>query len=286
MSHYLIVNADDYGLSRGVSRGIRQAHTHGIVTTTTAIMNMPGALEDVCVAADETPTLDIGVHLVLTTGRPVRPPEKVASIVTKEGRFPDRSIVLDVLSRANPNHLRDEWRAQIEHFLESDQPLDHLDSHHHISYLNEQAFEIMLGLSIEYGVPVRSPLGADLTQAMGEQVSPDLVSEMAEYIPRVLAARPMPHPNNTITHFFGAGATKAHLLDIIASLPPGVSELMCHPGEVDDGLRTLSRYTDQRAVELSILTDSAVREALEVHQVVLLTFTQFMFSWARERAET
>ena len=73
----LIVNADDYGRTRGVSAGIREAHLHGIVTSTTAMMNFPGVQADLARACDDCPQLGLGVHLVLTAGRPLRPAENV-----------------------------------------------------------------------------------------------------------------------------------------------------------------------------------------------------------------
>ena len=71
----LIINADDYGRSPDISRGIRQAHLHGVVTSTTCMMNIPTTAADIAVAVRETPQLGLGVHLVLTMGRPVSAPE-------------------------------------------------------------------------------------------------------------------------------------------------------------------------------------------------------------------
>jgi predicted glycoside hydrolase/deacetylase ChbG (UPF0249 family) len=73
MTLRLIVNADDYGRTPGVSRGIREAHRRGIVTSTTCMMNMPAVVDDIALALEETPRLGLGVHLVLTSGRPLLP---------------------------------------------------------------------------------------------------------------------------------------------------------------------------------------------------------------------
>ena len=84
----LIVNADDYGRTPGVSRGIRQAHLRGIVTSTTAMMNMPAIEEDLQAALEETPELGLGVHLVLTCGAPLSPSGRVSTIAGGMRRFP------------------------------------------------------------------------------------------------------------------------------------------------------------------------------------------------------
>ncbi|HCS39550.1 MAG TPA: hypothetical protein DIW44_08195 [Anaerolineaceae bacterium] len=81
MSKRLIVNADDYGHTHGVSQGIRLAHLRGIVTSTTAMMNYRGAEDDLRKATHECPRLGLGLHLVLTSGNPVLPVEKVPDLV-------------------------------------------------------------------------------------------------------------------------------------------------------------------------------------------------------------
>ena len=86
--NFLIVNADDYGLTREVSRGIRYAHQNGILTSTTAMMNVERAHEDLNLLVGETPELGIGVHLILTAGSPVLPKSEVPSLVDQNGKFP------------------------------------------------------------------------------------------------------------------------------------------------------------------------------------------------------
>ena len=83
----LIVNSDDYGRTPEISRGIREAHLQGVVTSTTCMMNIPTTAEDIAVALRETPALGLGVHLVLTMGKPISTPDTVASITNENGYF-------------------------------------------------------------------------------------------------------------------------------------------------------------------------------------------------------
>ena len=83
----LIVNADDYGRTPSVSRGILDAHLNGIVTTTTVMINLPGALEDVRRGIENAPTLAFGVHLNLTCGKPLTPPDRVPTLIGANGWF-------------------------------------------------------------------------------------------------------------------------------------------------------------------------------------------------------
>jgi predicted glycoside hydrolase/deacetylase ChbG (UPF0249 family) len=71
----LIINADDFGLTPGVTRGILDAHLNGVVTSTSAMMNSPH-IADSLAAAQDAPKLGMGVHLVLTWGKPMLTPGK------------------------------------------------------------------------------------------------------------------------------------------------------------------------------------------------------------------
>ncbi len=82
----LIVNADDLGWTQGVNRGIAEAHRNGIVTSTSLLAN-GGAFEGGVRTARESPRLGVGVHLNLSDGQPVAPPERVKSLLDENGDF-------------------------------------------------------------------------------------------------------------------------------------------------------------------------------------------------------
>ena len=86
MTRMLIVNADDFNRSPGVSRGIVEAHEKGIVTSTTVMVNLPGLRASLDLLRGY-PRLGVGLHVNLTFGSPVVPAEQVPSLVDAEGRF-------------------------------------------------------------------------------------------------------------------------------------------------------------------------------------------------------
>jgi predicted glycoside hydrolase/deacetylase ChbG (UPF0249 family) len=161
VTKYLIVNADDYGRAPGLSAGVRAAHQRGIVTSTTAMMTYPYAPAEIELARQTCPDLALGVHLCITGGRPVAPPGAIPSLVKLDGSFYTVDDLPGAVPAMDPAELRVELRAQIERFLESGASLDHLDSHHHVTYLCLPFFQVMLDLAREYGVPVRYPMGDD-----------------------------------------------------------------------------------------------------------------------------
>src|SRR5204862_4716610 len=103
-----IVNADDFGYSHGINRGIIEAHERGIVTSATLMVNAPAAAEAVELAAAH-PNLSIGLHVNFTN----------------EG---ERLIEFD-----DPAICRAELHRQFETFRELMGRLPtHLDSHQHV----------------------------------------------------------------------------------------------------------------------------------------------------------
>jgi chitin disaccharide deacetylase len=272
----LIVNADDYGRSRGISAGIREAHLRGIVTSTTVMITFPGAGDDLRQARDECPSLGIGVHLCLTAGRPVLPADQVPSLVVADGDCPRRDSQLGRLAKLIPGEVRAELRAQIELVLGLGVPVDHLDSHHHATYLDPTILAIMLDLAREYEVPVRNPIPHQgLRSAVTAGLAPPGTTTRAAdaleaTIATQLAAKNIPHPDLLVASFYGSGVGREKMLAILNDLPTGVSEIMCHPGYHDGSLE--STYNAQREEELRVLTDPLVRDQIEELGIELITF--------------
>ncbi len=109
MTRRLIVNADDFGLTPGVSAGILAAHRHGIVTSTTVLVTADVDRASLVAARDSA--LGIGLHVNLTLGRPLTP---ARSLVDSSGRF-----IRDArraAARASVTDVEREVAAQIEKF--------------------------------------------------------------------------------------------------------------------------------------------------------------------------
>jgi predicted glycoside hydrolase/deacetylase ChbG (UPF0249 family) len=236
---HLIVNADDFGLTGGVSRGILDAHRRGIVTSTTALASLPPQ-PDLDAEATALPALGMGLHVNLTWGPPVSPPASVPSLVDAEGRLHRDPAVVG--ERADPDEVRRETEAQIEAFAgRFGRRPTHLDSHHH-AHRQPRVAEAVLQVALAAGLPVRSqdPGFRDGLRRRGAR-TPD--------------------------HFLGGDGpepywTTSRLLDALAALSAGVTELMCHPGRFDEAL-AYSRYGRQRETELAAMCDAEARATVE-----------------------
>src|SRR6185369_7512814 len=117
----LIVNADDFGFTRGVNAGILRAFQNGILTSATLMAN-GDAFDEAVEMALANPGLGVGCHLVAVGGRPVAPPAEIASLVDADGMLP-RTLtgLLKLLMRGQVRveHVEREFRAQVERLREA-----------------------------------------------------------------------------------------------------------------------------------------------------------------------
>ena len=246
----LIVNADDLGRTEGINEGIFDAHRRGIVTSATMMVNYPAARR-VAVLSRDNPALGIGLHVALSGGVPALPPEQLPSMVDAKGLLPAKPAGLAGADRAE---VLAEVRAQLRRFREiMGRDPTHFDSHHHSHREVPSVFDALLALAWETGLPVRS-------------ASPGMAQQ--------LRREGVPTAEHFVEEFYADGATLNDLIGIVEVLPMGTSELMCHPAVVDDELRSTSGYTEPRARELDVLTNAAVRQAVQRSGVKLISFGQ------------
>jgi hypothetical protein len=273
MTIQLIINADDFGRTPGVSTGIREAHLRGIVTSTTAMMNMPDMDKALRQVMRDCPRLGLGVHLVLTCGVPLLPHAQVKSLTDGKGNFYILNGLVRQLSSLDLAEVRAEWRAQIEKFVSvTGLAPDHLDSHHHSSYY-PPLFRIMLELAREYQCAIRLPFNDKESESFGD-LPADLAKQALQEAHHLLAEFRPPCPDHVITSFYDLPAPRPALVDILEHLSDGVTEIMCHPGIVDNELLCSSSYNSQRQAELTALTDAAVAEKIKARGIELINFSQ------------
>lgn len=243
----LIVTADDFGLTGGVVEGISIAHDQGIVTSASLMVNAPAA-EDAFRRAQETRSLSVGLHFVLTFGRPVGPLGPLTRVLKQDGTF--ERLESGAHASIRPDDVRAELQAQLDRFVSKVGRMpSHLDGHHHVHVL-PAVFEVVLDFACQWNLPVRAP----------DDRSRDL-----------LRAAAVVTTGQFLESFYGQGRiAPEHLIRILESLPEGTSELMCHPAVEDPDLAPLSRYSRERASELKTLTASEVRAAIETLGIELI----------------
>jgi predicted glycoside hydrolase/deacetylase ChbG (UPF0249 family) len=262
----LIVNADDFGQSPGISRGIVRAHREGVVTSTSVL----GNCEDLAGARAllaEAPGLGVGVHLALVGGRPVSDPARVPTLVGPDGAFPRRAqdfFASWMRGAVEISDIEREFDAQVSRLVSTGLRPDHLDTHRHLGFLPAvgRAVESVARRNGIEGLrsAVERPTLAWLTEpARGLEAG--LLTGLAWLTRRQMGARR--HGPQSWGFVEVGRLDEVRILEILGRMGPGAHELICHPGEEDDRESEPGESPHLRAHELVALTSHKVRRAFE-----------------------
>lgn len=243
----LIINADDFGLTKGCNEGIIKALKDGTATDTTIMINMEGCLDAVSLAKSNG-IERIGLHLNLTCGKPLLPSDEVKSLVDETGSFYRRVKLL--LPSMDLKEAESELWAQAERFRETGMGLTHLDSHHHI-HMYEGLRDIVIDMARQLNVPLRQTgeETRDKIRAKGVRTT--------EYF---------------TWEFYDGGVGVDNLCRIIDRYHEGTLEIMSHPAVSDDELYRRSSYNSQREKELEVLTSESFKEYIKNRNIQLISF--------------
>jgi len=275
-----IVNADDFGLSRGINDGIILAHRQGILTSATLMANMPG-FDHAVGLAKENPKLGVGVHLNIVRGKPLSPPETIPSLLTPEGLFPaDMPYLLKKIRKKGlrPEEIEREFRAQIEKTLAAGIRISHFDSEKH-AHTIPLIFGLALKLAAEYKIRrIRFINEVCLTFPPAQSLKSWLISYWCSSMKKKIRENGI----MVADRFYGlcksGRMTAARLGNILGSLVRGTSEIMVHPGFVTPELADLepvigSYYIHKfREAELKALLDDRLREIVRARDIRLINF--------------
>lgn len=243
----LIINADDFGLTKGCNQGILEALKNGAATDTTIMINMEESRHAI-EAARSNGIKRIGLHLNLTCGKPVLPAKNVKSLVKEDGCFYKRAAML--LPVMDLREAKAELWAQAEKFLSSGMGLTHLDSHHHL-HMYEGMTELVIEMAKRLQVPLRQT---------GEEVKEKIRKQgikTTDYFSM---------------KFYGEGATVENLCGILDRYEDGVIEIMSHPGISDKDLKNISSYSIEREKELQVLNSAAMKAYIKNRGIQLISF--------------
>jgi predicted glycoside hydrolase/deacetylase ChbG (UPF0249 family) len=271
----LVVNADDFGLSPGVNRGVIESHRRGIVTSASLMANLPAA-EEALALWHQADSMGLGMHLNLTAGPPVCSVEQVPSLVRPDGRFWVLGELLRRLTSgaARAAELERELHAQVERALAGGARLDHLDSHHHV-HIHPRLARLVIRLAKYYGIPaVRAPSEGFIPLRYQRPRPRDAARVLAISVCGWAFGRLAQRSGlRTAEHFrgiaMGTGFALPTLLRELTRLPGGLTELMVHPGYVDAELRQWTSFREGRDSELAALTALAARAVVQRSRVQL-----------------
>ncbi|MED5502926.1 MAG: chitin disaccharide deacetylase [Pseudomonadota bacterium] len=243
----VIFNADDFGLTPGVNKGIVKAHQQGVVRSTTMMVGMD-AEQHAVELAKQNPNLKIGVHLRFTAGAPVTGHLNLTNGQTQFVSYDELWKKQDFEEEV----VYQEAIAQVEAFLKLGLSLSHLDSHHH-AHTHPQLLPVIRKVAQKYKVPLR---GSGLC-----------------------------HTESKVKYYFtdefydqgvSLGGIMKHLLGLKAKYD--VVEVMCHPAEADQSLLLKSSYALQRELELQVLTSPILKQEFAQHGMTVTDYSALISS--------
>ncbi len=263
MSVRLIVNADDFGFARDVNEGIVEAHRRGILTATTLMAN-GNAFDDAAALARETPSLDVGCHLVLVQGQSVLDPSRALPETLKD-------LVGALMRREFP--IYEELSAQVKKIINAGIRPTHLDTHKH-THLLPPILSAVARIARENEIHwVRRPFdfGIDAKARVAKQIATFGMRVTRPGFARALDGL------RTTDHFTGFQITGSldgrRLTETLERLPEGLTEFMCHPGKLGPELEALpTRLKQSRPIELAALTSPKTRQVIERRGIELVNY--------------
>ncbi|MDR9890014.1 chitin disaccharide deacetylase [Pseudenterobacter timonensis] len=236
MENLLIVNADDFGLSKGQNYGIVEACRHGVVTSATALVNGE-AVEHAAALSRDLPELGVGMHFVLTLGAPLTPMPGL----TRDGLLGKWIWGLAEQDALPLEEIARELDCQFNRFVDLFGCLPtHIDSHHHV-HMIPAIFPLVADYASRKGVAMRLDRQVEGINADGVVTTQGFSSE-----------------------FYGEEISEAlflQVLDASAARKERSLEVMAHPAFIDNTVRQ-SAYCWPRLTELAVLTSPSLKNAI------------------------
>lgn len=236
MENLLIVNADDFGLSKGQNYGIVEACRHGVVTSATALVNGE-AVEHAAALSRDLPELGVGMHFVLTLGAPLT----AMPGLTRDGLLGKWIWGLAEQDALPLEEIARELDCQFNRFVDLFGCLPtHIDSHHHV-----------------HMIPAIFPLVADYASRKGVAMRLDRQVEG-------ITADGVVTTQGFSSEFYGEEISEAlflQVLDASAARKERSLEVMAHPAFIDNTVRQ-SAYCWPRLTELAVLTSPSLKNAI------------------------
>ncbi|GGG88379.1 polysaccharide deacetylase family protein [Paenibacillus radicis (ex Gao et al. 2016)] len=275
----LIINADDYGLSKSFNSGIQQLLEEQAVSSAT-LMVPCRAFKEAALWSAGHPEYDVGIHFTFTSEwdsyrwGPVNKSASTASLVTPDGYFPKDSKTFEL--QADPEHVRGELVAQIETALSYGMKPTHADNHMGSLYglaTGRHFLPLVFEVCAKYGLPFRMPRSLSLSE--GEVAPPELAEQarqlgqladsMGVVVLDYLAGLPFQLQQGETYE-----TLRTDMQKLLHNLRPGVTELIIHPSLVTDELLAFHGQPEKRGMEFQLFRDKAIQRTIAEQNIQVI----------------
>lgn len=269
---FLIVNADDFGMTSAVSRGILEAAAGGLVRAASAMANAPEFEASMEMLSASGVDLDMGLHATLTWGRPLLDPHEIPTLVDAQGSFLSRkNFFLRCLSGGvSVDEAYRETKAQMERLLAHRPTITHLDGHHHVHVFPTISLAAER-IAEKYRIPfVRAPHEGWWNPPQHAFFQRAFVSCLPASGPEFWRRRGLRSTDFFAGFSLGAGPRlRERWMEVLKRLPHGTTEIMVHPGYASGAGDTCDESREQ---EIAVLGDPELLKAVRDHGIEVLAF--------------
>jgi predicted glycoside hydrolase/deacetylase ChbG (UPF0249 family) len=270
---YVIIHADDAGMSHSVNRATIEAMERGIVSSASIMVPCPW-FKEFAAYAKAHPDKDYGIHLTLNSEwenyrwGPVAGKDKVPSLVDKEGYLWDN--VAEVAANAKTEEVRIELRAQIQRALDFGVPLTHLDTHMGALVSRPDLVEAYVDAGIEFNLPVffLRDVGSEVPDERIRARAAQLVDKLEQHKLPILDSMTQLYTNEPFE------TKRQQYIEAIVDSKPGVQYLIIHCGYDDKELQAITSSSKLRDTDRRVFTDPECIRAVKESDVEIVTWKQ------------
>lgn len=280
---FLVVTADDFGLDASITQGIIKAHTEGIVTATSVLVNAPHS-SAAFQLAKTLPRLEFGLHLAIVESKALN--KQAKTIIEKIPYFGPEPCLIShwqkfipkfMLGRITLSELEREFELQFELFLKHFSHIPFINGTQHL-HLLPRVQDLVLKLAQKYQVKaIRSPIHY-IEASSGKKI---ISTAVMLYLGRKLYRKALAKNIKCLKDMAGFDVSgmmnEDDLAFFLESLRPGITEICCHPGFHSLDLQKQLPHNYQNfawETELQALTSERVKKIIKNRGVVLTNFSQ------------
>lgn len=290
---YLIINADGYGFTEGITRAIEECIEFGTVKSISVNVNFEYA-QGLPRLVQRYPHISVGCHVNPVVGRPVLDPSRIPSLIDEKGEFFYKRFSRLVLSgHMRIDELKAEMTAQIERTRElAGTAFSHADFHmglHRLPGVYEAFLDILEKSGVRrirthrylMGMESRFPQIRHAIHMLGSPTRiPKYCWNLLLRKKAILRGFTMPDRWVGITRMAEDphGISVERYKRMLKNLPHGFNEFVAHPGYIDDDLKRWSTYHEQRIKERQILLSKEFKAAIHSADIHLIGYRELPVS--------
>lgn len=274
----LILHADDIGMCPEANISAEAYLDNGEIQSAAVMMPCPNA-EAFIQWAVAHPDEDVGLHLTLTSEwktyrwPPLSPADEVPGLIDPEGNMWHE--VIQVVQHASAVEVEQEIRAQIDKAISMGHRPSHIDTHMGTLYGSHEYTGAYLKVAQEYGIPamvidMSNPAVVQGYKDQGYPIGPEMIAHVEAYqLPK-------------LDYFYSAPNGESYedkkekFYELLRSLPPGLTEIIFHPSELTDNLKTITNSWQQRSWEAQMFSDPEMKAFFKEQGIIFTNWKEIM----------